>query len=102
MEWKSPFVIYRVSGDGKIEEVYHAADIKKAKYWLTYIAKPGDVLCKTPIHPKHTKASAKPEYWSHKEASGKILAEEATCTILSNLASALPEEQKDFSADNPE
>lgn len=70
MEWWSPFVIYRVSPDGKLEEVFQAPDIKKARYWLTYIAQPGDVLCRTPIHPKHSKSSPMPEYWSHKEQSG--------------------------------
>ncbi|MCB0317541.1 MAG: hypothetical protein KDD56_02205 [Bdellovibrionales bacterium] len=69
MEWKSPFIIYRVSSDGKFQEVYHANDLKQAKYWLTYIAEPMDVLCKTPAHPR---SEAKmPEYWSHKEQSGK-------------------------------
>jgi hypothetical protein len=47
-----------------------------AKYWLTYIAQPGDVLCKTPIHPKHSKASPQPEYWSHKESSGSPITNE--------------------------
>jgi hypothetical protein len=70
MDWTSPFIIYRVTADGKLEEVFHAEDIKKAKYWLTYIAQPGDVLCKTPLHPKHSKKNKCPEYWSHKEASG--------------------------------
>jgi hypothetical protein len=70
MEWNVPFVIYRISADGKLEEVFHAADLKMAKYWLTYIAQPGDVLCKTPLHPKHSKSSKSPEYWSHKEVSG--------------------------------
>jgi hypothetical protein len=70
MEWKDPFVIYRITADAKIEEVFHAKDLKHAKYWLQYIAQPGDVLCRTPVHPKHTKQSNRPEYWSHKESSG--------------------------------
>ena len=70
MNWTSPFVIYRISAEGKIEQVHVAEDLKSAKYWLTYIAQPGDVLCKTPAHPKHSGGSPKPEYWSHKEASG--------------------------------
>ena len=70
MDWNVPFVIFRVAEDGKIEEVFHAADLKMAKYWLTYIAQPGDVLCKTPLHPKHSKSGKSPEYWSHKESSG--------------------------------
>ena len=71
MEWNVPFIIYRITAEGKLEEVFHASDLKMAKYWLTYIAVPGDVLCKTPIHPKHTKVSKAPEYWSHKEKNGQ-------------------------------
>lgn len=70
MDWNVPFVIYRITDGGQVEEVFHAADLKMAKYWLTYIALPGDVLCKTPLHPKHSKAKKAPEYWSHKESSG--------------------------------
>ena len=69
MEWKSPFIVYRITEDGKAEEVYHATDLKQAKYWLTYIAQPMDVLCKTPAHPRYE--GEVPEYWSHKEQSGK-------------------------------
>ena len=68
MNWKSPFIVYRVSENGKLEEVFHAEDLKKAKYWLTYIAQPGDVLCQTPAHPRNE--GDKPRYWSHKQKSG--------------------------------
>lgn len=70
MNWSNPFAIFRVSAEGKLEIVHVAKDLKSAKYWLTYIAAPGDVLCKTPAHPKHSGASQKPEYWSHKESGG--------------------------------
>lgn len=70
MDWSSPFIVYRINAEGKLEEVFHAEDLKKAKYWLTYIAQPGDVLCKTPKHPKHSGQSKAPEYWSHKDSSG--------------------------------
>jgi hypothetical protein len=76
MEWQQPFVIYRITAEGKLEAVHWAADIKSAKYWLTYIAQPGDVLCKTPTHPKHTKAKDCAEYWSHKEQSGSPKSDE--------------------------
>jgi hypothetical protein len=66
MDWKVPFVIYRITPDGKLEEVFHAADFKAASYWLSYIAEPGDVLCNTPLHSKHSHSSKKAEYWSHK------------------------------------
>lgn len=66
MDWTVPFVIYRITQDGKLEEVFLAEDFKAASYWLSYIAQPGDVLCKTPLHRKHSHQSPKPEYWSHK------------------------------------
>ncbi len=68
MDWSAPFIVYRVSAEGKLEEVFHADDLKKAKYWLTYIAQPGDVLTRTPAHPRHS--DGRPTYWSHKEESG--------------------------------
>lgn len=78
MDWNVPFVIYRVTEDGKLDEVFHAADLKMAKYWLAYIALPGDVLCKTPMHPKHSKIARAPEYWSHKENGGSAAQDEPT------------------------
>ncbi len=76
MDWSSPFIVYRINAEGKLEEVFHAEDLKKAKYWLTYIAQPGDVLCKTPKHPKHSGQSKTPEYWSHKDSSGTPMTKE--------------------------
>ncbi len=77
MSWKSPFVIYRVSSSGALEPVFVCEDIKKAKYWLNYIAQPGDVLCRTPAHPKHTQGTACPEYWCHKEQTGTSSSEQS-------------------------
>jgi hypothetical protein len=71
MEWTVPFIVYRIGLEGKLEEVFWAKDLKQAKYWLTYIAQEGDVLCKTPVHPKHSKKAPIPEYWSHKEVHGQ-------------------------------
>ena len=71
MSWSTPFVIYRFTADARVEEVFSASDIQKVKYWLTYIAQPGDLLCRTPIHPKHSKGTSTPEYYGHKEDSGK-------------------------------
>lgn len=70
MNWKSPFVVYRIESDGKLKAVHVAHNLKDAKYWLTYIAEPGDVLCRTPVHPRHSKSGETPEYWGHKVASG--------------------------------
>jgi hypothetical protein len=75
MDWSVPFIVYRVSEGGEIAEVFHAEDLKKAKYWLTYIAQPGDVLCRTPAHPRHD--GERPSYWSHKQSSGTPASKEA-------------------------
>ena len=88
MDWNVPFVIYRINSQGQLEEVFLAHDLKSAKYWLTYLALPGDVLCKTPLHPKHSREHDSPEYWSHKdhsrepmisEKSWQDLAQERNC-----------------------
>lgn len=76
MEWQKPLIILRVNASGKLEPVYVPEDIKKAKYWLTYIAQTGDVLCKTPLHNKHSRTSEAVEYYSHKEQSGKVASNE--------------------------
>ncbi len=74
MEWTGPFVVYRIVENGKIEAVFVAEDLKKAKYWLSYIAQPGDALYQTPAHPRNETGS--PKYWSHKESSGKSVRDE--------------------------
>lgn len=82
MSWDSPFIVYRLSADGKLEEVFHAKDLKKAKYWLTYIAEPGDVLCRTPAHARHSEKE--PTYWSHKIKSGSAITNKAEWEELAN------------------
>lgn len=97
MDWSTPFVIYRINAENKLEEVYHAQDIKQAKYWLTYIAQPGDVLCKTPVHPKHSQGTKRPEYWSHKAESGTPAAKEDEWQNIAkqkNFSEPFPEEQQ--------
>ncbi|MBX7136921.1 MAG: hypothetical protein K1X83_02980 [Oligoflexia bacterium] len=71
MSWKTPFVVYRFSGDKQVTEIFECEDLQKAKYWIKYIAEPGDVLCRTPLSPKHSKSSDRAEYWCHKEQSGQ-------------------------------
>jgi hypothetical protein len=96
MDWTSPFIVYRITSEGKLQEVFHCSDIKKAKYWLQYIAQAGDVLCKTPAHPKHSKATKKAEYWSHKaEKSGPCTEEKKWREFAKtlNLNEDFPEEQ---------
>jgi hypothetical protein len=103
MDWKTPYIVYRLNAEKCMEEVFWTSDIKKAKYWLTYIAKPGDVLCKTPAHPKHSHQSKTPEYWSHKESSGKPCTNEhAWKNIIKKQTEAdpqLPNEQFFLPAD---
>ncbi len=76
MDWKVPFVVYRITAEGKLEEVFFAEDFKSASYWLSYIAQPGDVLCKTPLHKKHSHNSSKAEYWSHKGEGRELVTNE--------------------------
>lgn len=73
MKWTAPFVVLRGHKSGEYTEVFQTDDLKKAKYWLTYIAEIGDVLCKTPFHNRHSGDSEKPEYWSHKTRKGSII-----------------------------
>jgi hypothetical protein len=97
MEWKVPFVVYRITAEGKLEEVFLAEDFKAASYWLSYIAQPGDVLCKTPLHKKHSHGSAKAEYWSHKGDARELITNEQTwkqwCT-QKQCAGEFPAEQE--------
>lgn len=72
MEWRANFVVYRIQSDGKLQEIFKADSLKEAKYWITYIAEPGDLLCNTPLHPKHSKGSNCPEYWCHKPLKGRV------------------------------
>jgi len=94
MEWKVPFIIYRLTDDGKLEEVFLAEDFKAASYWLSYIAQPGDVLCKTPLHRKHSHTSKKAEYWSHKGTGRDLVTSEENWKELVS--------EKKFSGDFPE
>lgn len=65
MDWDKPFCVYRIVENGTLEPVFVTGDMKKAKYWLSYIAEYGDALCRTPAHPKND--GKKPLYWLHKE-----------------------------------
>jgi hypothetical protein len=74
--WNLPYVVFRISGEERVREVFATTDFQKAKYWMTYIAESGDVLCKTTKHPKHSKKGESPEYWGHKEQSGQMISNE--------------------------
>ncbi len=68
-EWKA-YITVRVGADGVAEVVYQADTIKDARYWLSYIAMPGDALFTTPSHPKYAGNGA-PTYMSHLVSRGK-------------------------------
>jgi hypothetical protein len=96
MDWNVPFVVYRLTEDGKLEQVFTAQDFQAASYWLTYIAQPGDVLCKTPLHKRHTHTSKRAEYWSHKGAEKGPITDEARWKKLvskRSFSGEFPEEQ---------
>ncbi|MEY4669787.1 MAG: hypothetical protein RL518_2486 [Pseudomonadota bacterium] len=97
MDWKVPFVVYRITSEGKLEEVFLAEDFKAASYWLSYIAQPGDVLCKTPLHKKHSHTSSRAEYWSHKGAARELVTDEETwkkTACPQSFQGEFPEEQQ--------
>jgi hypothetical protein len=98
MEWKTPFVVYRITTEGKLEQVFVAEDFQAASYWLTYIAQPGDVLCKTPLHKRHSQKTPCAEYWSHKGPDRSPVTDEERWKKLAakrNFAGVFPEEQSE-------
>jgi hypothetical protein len=100
MEWNVSYVVYRIAPDNTVTEVFHTDAISKAKYWMSYIAIDGDVLCKTPKHPKHSKSTNIAEYWSHKEKSVAISDMNRWAHYLAsrNLVPTWPEEQLESAA----
>ena len=96
MKWSTPFIVYRLAEDAQLVEVAYPVDLNKAKYWVKYIAQPGDVCCRTPIHPKHTAAEPRPEYFSHKGERGAVVANESEWRQQVNgkgFSGSFPEEQ---------
>lgn len=96
MEWSSNYIVYRVDSDNSVTEVFHTNDIQKAKYWISYIAQVGDVLVKTPAHPKHSKETKLAEYWSHKDSNGKAISDMRKWSLFlkaNRLEPKWPEEQ---------
>jgi hypothetical protein len=77
------YVFCRITGPGTTEFVHSAAGIKDAKYWLTYIAQPGDALCQTPAHPKYN-GNGEPTYYAHLVKRGSIAYNEAEWKELLN------------------
>jgi hypothetical protein len=92
MAWDTPYVIFRLSPAGSFAPVFQEADFQKAKYLLNFVAEPGDVLCRTPVHPKHSGKSPAPEYWSHKVKPGSVLSNEAEWrSLLPEVEGGVPD-----------
>ena len=53
MNWAHPYVIVRTKEGGEVDIAHTSETLKDARYWLNYIAEPGDALFETPAHPKH-------------------------------------------------
>lgn len=75
MSWEKCYAIVRVLEEGKSAVVHQADTLKDSKYWLSYIAQPGDGMFQTPKHAKH-KGSDGLEYFAHLEERGKVLYDE--------------------------
>jgi hypothetical protein len=71
MAWENAYILIRVDENLQARVVHSANTLKDARYWLQYIAEPGDALFTTPVHPKYS-GDGKPAYMSHLLARGKI------------------------------
>lgn len=70
MAWHSKYIVLRPNSEtSALEEVYRCNEMKKANYWVKYIAQPNDVVFTTNLHPKHP-GGEHLEYFSHKVSSG--------------------------------
>jgi hypothetical protein len=68
--WTTPYIILRPSTDGTAKVAHEAADLKKASYFMQYVAEPGDALFQTPLHPKVVGDAIK--YFYHTVTRGKF------------------------------
>ncbi|MCC6952928.1 MAG: hypothetical protein IT290_02300 [Deltaproteobacteria bacterium] len=71
MNWETPWVVLRVKESGQASVVYACKTVKEGKYWLQYIAQPGDAMFQTPLHPKCA-GTTEPTYFAHLIARGDI------------------------------
>ena len=70
-----PYIFLRIDEQGVASAVHSANTIKDAKYWLSYIAQPGDALFQTPKHPKY-KGIGTPTYYAHLVKRGVLAYDE--------------------------
>ncbi|MCB0335732.1 MAG: hypothetical protein KDD62_05480 [Bdellovibrionales bacterium] len=70
-QWRKSYCVFRTVENGALMPVFLADSLKDAKYWITYIAEPGDALFRTPLHPKNS--GDQPLYWQHKGEKGDLV-----------------------------
>lgn len=66
-----PYILVRVDADGKPFVVHSTEKMKDARYWLQYIAQPGDAILMTSSHEKYS-GDGTPLYQAHLVSRGKI------------------------------
>jgi hypothetical protein len=76
VSFKSAYVVVRVTPEGVVSVAHTANTIKDARYWLQYIAEPGDAVFQTPAHPKYA-GGGDLKYQSHLVKRGEIVYDEA-------------------------
>ncbi len=76
MSWNTEYIIIRTDASGCAQIVHEARSIKDSRYWLQYIALPGDAIFTTSLHPKYS-GNGTPLYSAHLVSRGKIEHDEA-------------------------
>ena len=77
MAWETPYIIVRTNEQGKALIVHTGQKLKDTRYWLQYIALPGDAILKTTEHPKYDGQGGAPSYYAHLKSRGDIQHDEA-------------------------
>lgn len=72
MAFRNPYVIVRLEEGGQVKLVKASHSLKDVKYWLNYIAEPGDAIFLTPAHPKYDGGTGVPTYNSHLVKRGQV------------------------------
>ncbi|MFN8389390.1 MAG: hypothetical protein U0136_03785 [Bdellovibrionota bacterium] len=71
MNFNGPYIVVRPESDGTCRIVHTAQKLKDARYWLQYIALPGDAVFITPLNPQY-KGSGDPTYSTHLVKRGTL------------------------------
>lgn len=82
---ESPYIVLRTDAQGIAYVVYATDKIKDARYWLNYIAQPGDGLFHSSSHPRYAGNNGKPEYKSHLVGRGNIAYDEKQWLALNKI-----------------